>query len=107
MVSNLINSILPKHHFPSIIMNKSSTVGFLFKPEGIKLQALDGSMQITDPFITRDIIDQINEKLKDRNFKVDEASVRPKYIDHELYLEGFAREIQEPKTVGFFSGKQE
>jgi len=88
-------------------MNKVNTVGFLFKTEGIKLQHLDETMQITDPFITRDIVEQINEKLKRQNFKVDENSVRPKYINNELYLEGFAREIQEPKTVGFFSRKQE
>ena len=88
-------------------MNKTSAVGFLYKTEGVKLQQLDETMQVTNPFISRDIIDQINEKLKSQNFKVDENSVRPKYINNELYLEGFAHEIREPKTVGFFSTNQE
>jgi hypothetical protein len=87
-------------------MDKLSTIGFLYKVEGVQLQPSDNGLQVTDSFITRDIIDGINAKLKEKNFKVEETSLRPKYVNNELYLEGFAREIREPKTVGFFSDKQ-
>lgn len=87
-------------------MDKLSTIGFLYKVEGIQLKPASDGLEVTNSFITRDIIDGINEKLKEQNFKVEETSLRPKYVNNELYLEGFAREIREPKTVGFFSDKQ-
>ena len=86
-------------------MSNRSTIGFSFKVENVSLQATNDTLRTTTPFVTREVIDQINEKLKAQNFKVDESSLRPKYTDDQLYLEGFAVEIQEPKTVGFLSGR--
>ncbi len=86
-------------------MNKAKTIGFSYKVENITLQATDDTLRTTDSFITRELIDQINEKLKDRKFKVDESSLRPKYLNDQFYIDGFAVEIQEPKTVGFLSGR--
>lgn len=86
-------------------MNKTSTIGFSYKVESITLQTIDETLRTTNSFITRDIIDSINQKLKEKNFKVDESSLRPKYLNDQLFIEGFAIEIQEPKTVGFLSGR--
>jgi hypothetical protein len=86
-------------------MARTQTIGFSYKVESITLQTIDDTLRTTGSFITRDIIDQINEKLKAQNFKVDEGSLRPKYTNDQLYLEGFAVEILEPKTVGFLSGR--
>jgi hypothetical protein len=86
-------------------MSNRNTMGFSYKVENVTLQTVDVTLRTTTPFITREIIDQINEKLKAQNFKVDESSLRPKYTNDQLYLEGFAVEIQEPKTVGFMSGR--
>lgn len=86
-------------------MSQIQTIGFLFKVNDIVLQPTDDYLQTTASFITRDIINQINEKLKVQNFKVDESSLHPRFIDQQLYLEGFATEIQQPKTVGFLSGR--
>ena len=86
-------------------MSNRNTIGFSYKVENVTLQTIDNTLRTTTPFITREIIDQINEKLKAQNFKVDESSLRSKYTDDQLYLEGFAVEIQEPKTVGFLSGR--
>jgi hypothetical protein len=86
-------------------MNKAKTIGFSYKVESITLQATDDTLRTTDSFITRELIDQINEKLKARKFKVDESSLRPKYLNNQFYIDGFAVEIQEPKTVGFMSGR--
>ena len=91
--------------FNSYTMSNRSTIGFSFKVESVTLQTIDDTLRTTTPFITRDIIDQLNEKLKAQNFKVDESSLRPKYTNDQLYLEGFAIEIQEPKTMGFLSGR--
>lgn len=81
------------------------TIGFLYKVESIVLQPIDEALQLTTSFVTRDIITQVNDKLKSQNYKVDEGTLRPRFIDQQLYLEGFAMEIQEPKTVGFLSGR--
>lgn len=88
-----------------ISMSSRQTIGFSYRVADISLQKVDEDLQVTNSFITREIIDQINEKLKDRNFKVDEASLRPKYLEGQLFLDGFAAEIKEPKTVGFLSGR--
>jgi hypothetical protein len=85
--------------------NQMNTIGFLYKVENITLQPVDDTLQLTTSFVTKDIINGINEKLKPQNYRVDEGSLRPKFIDKQLYLEGFAMEIQEPKTVGFLSGR--
>jgi len=86
-------------------MTKTSTLGFSFKVEGISMQPAEGSLRTTGSFITRDIIDEVNQKLKPQNFKVDEGSLRPKYVNDQLFIDGFAVEITEPKTVGFLSGR--
>lgn len=86
-------------------MTKSKTIGFSYKVENIRLQTIDDTLRTTESFVTRELIDQINEKLKDRKFKVDESSLRPKYVNEQFYIDGFAVEIQEPKTVGFLSGR--
>lgn len=86
-------------------MSNKQTIGFSYRVTNIALQQVDEDLQATSSFVTREIIDQINEKLKERNFKVDESSLRPKYVDGQLYIEGFAAEIKEPKSMGFLSGR--
>jgi hypothetical protein len=75
-------------------MNKSKTIGFSYKVENITLQATDDALRTTDSFVTRELIDQINE-----------SSLRPKFLTDQFYIDGFAVEILEPKTVGFLSGR--
>jgi hypothetical protein len=87
------------------MMSKSNTIGFSCKVTNITLQTVDDTLRTTTSFITKDIIEEINQKLKAQNFKVDESSLRSKYVDDQLYIEGFAIEIQEPKTMGFMSGR--
>lgn len=86
-------------------MSHTSTIGFSYKVDNVVMQTTDDTLRTTSSFVTRDIINQINQKLKAQNFKVDESSLRPKYTDDQLYIEGFAVEIKEPKTVGFLSGR--
>lgn len=86
-------------------MSKSKTIGFSYKVEHITLQMVDDTLRTTTSFVTKDIIEEINQKLKEQNFKVDESSLRSKYIDDQLFIEGFAVEIQEPKTMGFMTGR--
>lgn len=86
-------------------MSKTSTIGFSYKVEGVTLQPEEGQLRTTGSFISQDIIEQINEQLKPQHFKVDERTLRPKYVNDQLYLDGFAIEIQEKKEVGFLSGR--
>jgi hypothetical protein len=92
-------------HINDNTMSNTRTLGFSFKIENITLQPLDEQLRTTQSFVSRDVIDEINEKLKPQNFKVDEGTLRPKYINDQLYLDGFAIEIQEKKEVGFLSGR--
>lgn len=87
------------------IMSKSNTIGFSYKVTNITLQTVDDTLRTTTSFVTKDLIEEINQKLRAQNFKVDESSLRSKYVDDQLYIEGFAIEIQEPKTMGFMSGR--
>jgi hypothetical protein len=86
-------------------MSKRNTMGFSYKVEGVVLQVVDDTLSTTPSFVTKDIIEQINQKLKAGNFKVDESSLRSKYADSQLFIEGFAVEIEEPKTMGFMTGR--
>lgn len=86
-------------------MSEKNIIGFSYKVEGVTLEAMDDSLRVTKSFETRAVTDHINEKLKPQNFKVDESTLRVKYTDDQLFLEGFAVEIKEPKTVGFLSGR--
>jgi len=86
-------------------MSKNNTIGFSYKVENVTLQTIDDTLRATTSFVTKDIIEEINQKLKVQNFKVDESSLRSKYTEDQLYIEGFAVEIKEPKTVGFLSGR--
>lgn len=94
-------TLLPYHD----IMSKNNTIGFSYKVENVTLQTIDDTLRTTTSFVTKDIIEEINQKLKAQNFKVDESSLRSKYTEDQLYIEGFAVEIKEPKTVGFLSGR--
>jgi hypothetical protein len=96
----ITTEVTPKHMNPP-----SQTIGFSYKVPNISLQPADDTLQLTPAFVTREIIDTLNEKLKAQNFKVDESALRPKFVAGQLYLEGFAVEIKEPKTVGFLSGR--
>ena len=86
-------------------MSKNNTIGFSYKVEKITLQTVDKTLRTTSSFVTKDIIEEINQKLKAQNFKVDESSLRSKYVDDQLYIEGFAVEIKEPQGMGFLSGR--
>lgn len=86
-------------------MSKNNTIGFSYKVENVTLQTIDDTLRTTTSFVTKDIIEEINQKLKAQNFEVDESSLRSKYTEDQLYIEGFAVEIKEPKTVGFLSGR--
>ncbi|MBS7566705.1 hypothetical protein KHS38_20035 [Mucilaginibacter sp. Bleaf8] len=87
-------------------MSNTQTIGFSYKVENVLMQTVNDDLRITGSFASRDVLDRINALLKEKNFKVDERTLRPRYIGEQLYLEGFAIEIQEPKTVGFLSGRE-
>ncbi|WP_295772148.1 hypothetical protein [uncultured Mucilaginibacter sp.] len=86
-------------------MSEKNILGFSYKVTGVTLEAIDENLQITQSFATKAVIDIINEKLKLQNFKVDENTLRVKYVNDQLFLEGFATEIKEHKSVGFLSGR--
>lgn len=78
---------------------------FSYKVDGISLEVVNDSLKISKSFDRTAIITQLKDAIKDASFKVDESSLDYKIIDGQLYIEGFAVENQEPKSIGFTSGK--
>jgi len=86
-------------------MEKKTLLGFSYKVESITLSTINSDLKLTGAFFIGDIIDHLNEILKKKNHKVDETSIRLKFVDDQLYAEGFASEIREKREVGFLSGR--
>ena len=55
-------------------------------------------------FNRKELLEKIKDILKKDNFKPDEQTIDFKIIDGQLYLEGLAVKIQEPKSIGFMTG---
>ena len=86
-------------------MEKKTLLGFSYKVGNITLSTINDDLKLTDAFLISDVIDHLNEVLKEKNHKVDETSIRLKFVDDQLYAEGFASEIREKREVGFLSGR--
>lgn len=78
---------------------------FSYKVGGVKLETVNDNLKISKSFDRMAIISQLKDAMKDESFKVDENSLDYKIVDGQLYIEGFAVENQEPKSIGFTSGK--
>ena len=55
-------------------------------------------------FNRKELLEKIKKALKKDNFKPDEQSIDYKIIGGQLYVEGLAVRIQEPKSIGFMTG---
>ena len=55
-------------------------------------------------FNRKALLEKIKEMLKKDNFKPDEQTIDYKIVDGQLYIEGLAVKIQEPKSIGFMTG---
>lgn len=78
---------------------------FSFQVEGIVLEPVNDNLKISKPFDRKVVIEQLKELLNTENFKVDERTLNYKIRDSQLYIEGLAVENEEPKSIGFMSGK--
>jgi len=78
---------------------------FSYKVDDVKLKVVNDNLKISKSFDREAVITQLKETLKDANFKVDENSLDYKIVDDDLYIEGLLVENQEPKSIGFTSGK--
>jgi hypothetical protein len=78
---------------------------FSYKVDSVKLEVVNDNLKISKSFDREAIITQLKDAIKDEKFKVDENSLDYKIVDEQLYIEGLAVENQEPKSIGFTSGK--
>jgi hypothetical protein len=78
---------------------------FSYKVDGVKLEVVDDNLKISKSFSRKAIIAQVKDAIKDEKFKIDENSLDYKIVDGQLYIEGLVVENQEPKSIGFTSGK--
>jgi anti-sigma28 factor (negative regulator of flagellin synthesis) len=78
---------------------------FSYKVDDVKLETVNDNLKTSKSFDRKAIITQLKEAIKDENFKVDENSLDYKIVDGQLYIEGLVVENQEPKSIGFTSGK--
>jgi hypothetical protein len=78
---------------------------FSYQVEGILLEPVNDNLNISKPFDRKVVIEQLKELLNTESFKVDERTLNYKIRDNQLYIEGLAVENEEPKSIGFMSGK--
>jgi hypothetical protein len=52
------------------------------------------------------MLDALKENFIAENYKIDDQSLNHKITNGQLYLEGIAIEIQEPKAIGFMGCKE-
>lgn len=78
---------------------------FLFKIEGISLEEQNEQLKTSLGFDRKSLIEKLKDQFKDTNYRVDENSLIYKLIDEQLYIQGLAKEKEEPKAVGFTFGK--
>ena len=78
---------------------------FSYKADGIVLKPFNNELKMSRSFNRKELLNQLKEILKEQNFKLDEHSIDYKIVDNQLYIECIATEHQEPKSIGFLTGK--
>ncbi len=78
---------------------------FSYKAVGIALKPFTENLKVSENFNRKELLNQLKEILKEQNYKLDESSIDYKIVDNQLYIEGISTEYQEPKSIGFLSGK--
>ncbi len=78
---------------------------FSYRVDDVKLKVVNDNLKISKPFNREAILAQLKDAIKDEKFKIDENSLDYKIVDEQLYIEGLVVENQEPKSIGFTSGK--
>ena len=74
---------------------------FSYKVDGVKLEPVNENLKLSECFDRKAMLEPLKELFSAENYKIDEASISFKIIDDQLYLQGLAVEIQEPKEAGF------
>ncbi|TSJ41044.1 hypothetical protein FO440_15025 [Mucilaginibacter corticis] len=77
---------------------------FSYKVEGIVLEEQDRHLKLSPEFDRKQVLAPLKERFEAENYKIDEASLSFKLVDDQLYIQGLAKENDEPKTVGFRFG---
>jgi hypothetical protein len=77
---------------------------FSYKVDGIMLEPSAEKFRLSNSFNRKDLLNEIKELLKQEDFKPDEHTIDYKIVDGQLYIEGLATKIQEPKSIGFMRG---
>jgi len=78
---------------------------FSYKIQGVVLAPLNDHMKVSQSFDRKTVISQLNEMIKKENYKIDERTLSYKIIEDQLYIEGVIIENEQPKSIGFLSGK--
>jgi hypothetical protein len=78
---------------------------FSYKVDGVLLEPVDDNLKMSKGFDRKAIIEGLKDLMKKDNFKVDERSLDYKIVAGQLYIEGLVVENEQPKSIGFMSGK--
>lgn len=77
---------------------------FSFKVDGVVLMPFNDNLKLSQSFDRKAVIEQLNEAIKEQNFKIDERTLDYKIIEDQLFIEGVMIENEQPKSIGFLSG---
>ena len=78
---------------------------FSYKVTGIALQAISENIKLSESFDKKELLKPLKEILKEQQFKIDPATVEYKIVDDQITITGMAIIDEEPKSIGFMSGK--
>lgn len=78
---------------------------FSYKVTGIALQTVSDNIKLSESFDKKELLNPLKEMLKAQQFKIDPATVEYKIVDDQITITGMAIIDEEPKSIGFMSGK--
>ena len=78
---------------------------FSYKIDSITLQLINDNIKLSDAFNKKDLLNPLKELLKEQQFKIDPATVEYKIVNDQIMITGMAIKDEEPKSIGFMSGK--
>ncbi len=69
------------------------------------LEPVSENLKLSNRFNKKELLDPLKALLKEQHLKIDLHTVEYKITGDEIIISGMAVEDQEPKSIGFMSGR--
>ena len=78
---------------------------FSYQIPGLELKPVNKNLKLSESFDKKELLNGLKELLKDQDYKIDNTSLDYKITDGIVTITGMAVKEDEPKSIGFMSGK--